>query len=96
MALCRRLMRRQQLEVFRGDDDDKRRVSGCGSVCTNAVAEKPLADTDAAKHRPDAVVMWHDVGRLVALPWPAPGRTDHLAASFAFARDPTGGFPRQR
>jgi hypothetical protein len=81
-------MRRQQLEDFWGDNDDERRVSGCGSACTSAFAEKPLAHTDAAKHRPDAVAVWHDAGGLVALPWPAIGRADYLAASPAFARDP--------
>ncbi|MCY1415041.1 hypothetical protein D9M71_305090 [compost metagenome] len=95
MALWWRLMRRQQLEALRGDDDDARRVSGCGSARTRAVAEKPLADANAAKHRPDAVVKWHDTGRRVALPWPAPGHIDYLVASFAFARDPAGGLPRQ-
>ena len=81
-------MRRQQLEAFRGNDDDERRVSGCGSARTRAVAEKPLADANAAKHRPDAVVKWHVAGGMAALPWPAPGRIDCLAASPALAGCP--------
>ncbi len=32
------------------------------------------------------LLAWHDAGRLVALPWPAAGRADYLAAAPALAR----------
>ena len=69
-----------------GDEDDERRISGGGSACASAFAEKPLADADPAKCRPDAFVVRHGAGWLVALPWLALGRVDYLVAASALPR----------
>jgi hypothetical protein len=81
-------MRSQQLEDAWGDEDDEGRISGWGNACTSTFAEKPLADADLAKHRPDALAVRHGIGWLVALPWPAIGRADYLAAAPALAHSP--------